>query len=358
MPRARAPLDIPAALRRARARRSSIVAVVATLAAITMLVVGVGGPPTPLAHLYYLAVLAAALLWGPWWGAAVGLSAGVLAEPGARVLLGTADQVNRDWLIRAVVLTLVGVVCGFLTRSLLRRMDDLERLNEETIFAFVRAIDARDPYTARHSETVAGYASALATALGLPAGAVRRIALAGLLHDVGKLALEREVLNSPTGLTEAQWGEVREHPGRSAHIIGGVASFAPFVAGARHHHEWLDGRGYPDGLVGEAIPLDARIIAVADAYDAMTSDRSYRAALGHEEARARLRDGAGTQFDSACAHAFLALEPTPATAVAALAAALSPAPRPRRRRGPAHGRRTPARVGGAAPEPGRSLPAG
>ena len=203
---------------------------------------------------------------------------------------------------------LVAWVCGSLTRSLLKRVEALETLNRETIFAFVRAIDARDPYTARHSEKVAAYAVQLAQALGLKPPECERIRLAGLLHDVGKLALERSVLHKTGPLSQDEWRQVREHPGLSAHIIGGVAHFAPFLPGARHHHERYDGRGYPDGLSGTEIPLDARVLAVADAYDAMTSDRSYRGALPHADAIERLEAGAGSQFDPICVEAFATLD--------------------------------------------------
>jgi HD-GYP domain-containing protein (c-di-GMP phosphodiesterase class II) len=202
---------------------------------------------------------------------------------------------------------LVGWVCGSLTQSLLRRVEDLEALNRETIYAFVRAIDARDPYTARHSEKVAAYAVQLARALGLPAADCERIHLAGLLHDVGKVGLERSVLHKPGKLSDAEWELVRAHPALSAHIIGGVTRFASFLPGVREHHERIDGKGYPDGLAGEEISVDARILAIADAYDAMTSDRSYRTALSHAEAVARLVDGAGTQFDPAFVATFAAL---------------------------------------------------
>jgi HD-GYP domain-containing protein (c-di-GMP phosphodiesterase class II) len=219
---------------------------------------------------------------------------------------------DAGWVVRAGAMMLVGWVCGTLNRSLLRRVEDLETLNRETIFAFVRAIDARDPYTARHSEKVATYAVELAQALGLSPAACERLRLAGLLHDVGKLALERSVLHKAGPLSDDEWRQVREHPGLSAHILGGVAHFAAFLPAARHHHEWHDGRGYPDGLAGTEIPLDARVLAVADAYDAMTSDRSYRAALTHAEAMGRLKAGAGSQFDPVCVAAFATLKLDPA----------------------------------------------
>ena len=171
------------------------------------------------------------------------------------------------WIACAVALIAAGWVCGRLARSLLRQLDELECHNQETMLASVRPIDARDPNTARHSERVAEYSAALATALGLERQSIERIRHAAGLHDVGRLALERRVLETP-------------------------------------------------GLVGDEIPLDARIIAVADAYEAMTSERAHELARSHEEALARLMDGAGTQFDPTCVAAFLALDLVRAGAVA------------------------------------------
>ena len=291
-----------------RGRPASLVLVALALAAPTAILVAVHGPPSPVTHLFYLPVVLAAVLYGPRAGVLVGAFAAALAEPLTLLLLGDLGAIDQGWLVRAAAMVLVGWVCGSLTRSLLDRVEALEAINQETIFAFVRAIDARDPYTARHSEKVAGYAVRLARALGLPPEDCQRIHLAGMLHDVGKVALERSILHKPGQLTDEEWAQVREHPAQSAHIIGAVSRFAPYVAGARHHHERYDGRGYPDGLAGKAIPLDARILAVADSYDAMTSDRSYRPALSHDEALRRLQEAEGTQFDPVCVRAFAALD--------------------------------------------------
>jgi HD-GYP domain-containing protein (c-di-GMP phosphodiesterase class II) len=294
-----------------RARPVAALVVVAAVAGVTALLAAVGGPPSPVTHVYYGAVVLTAVLWGPRFGVLAGAACAALAEPGVLAILGKLDSVDEGWIVRGCAMMLVGWVCGSLTRSLLDRVDELETLNEETIFAFVRAIDARDPYTARHSEKVAGYAVRLAEALGVPPRDCARIHLSGMLHDVGKVGLERSVLHKPGALSDDEWEQVREHPALSAHIIGAVARFAVYVPGARHHHERFDGRGYPDGLAGTDIPLDARILAVADAYDAMTSDRSYRPALGHDEAIERLRADAGTQFDPDCVRAFAALDIDP-----------------------------------------------
>jgi HD domain len=310
--------DIAHILRRWRERPLAVALLAAWAFGIMALVVAVGGPPTPVTHLFYLGVVVAGVLWGPWCGVIVGALSGAMAEPGSRAILGQLDRLDNAWMLRALAMMMVGWVCGSLARSLMRQVDELEAINEQTIFAFVRAIDARDPYTARHSEKVASYAVQLAQALGEPPLAVERIRLAGLLHDVGKVSLERSILHKPGRLTDEEWEQVRAHPGMSAHIIGGVERFAQFLPGARHHHERYDGQGYPDGLAGEDIPFDARILAVADAYDAMTSDRSYRAALSHEEALRRLEEGAGTQFDPVCVLAFAELQPDPTVAQEAI----------------------------------------
>jgi hypothetical protein len=305
-------MDISVVLTRWGNRPAAVLLVGAGLLSAMGLVVAEGGPPSPFTHLFYLVVIPAAVLWGPRVGLAMGAVAGVLAEPVPRMLLGESGDIDGGWVVRAAALMLVGWVCGSLTRSLLRRVHDLETLNRETIFAFVRAIDARDPYTARHSEKVAAYAVELAQALGHSPAACKRIRIAGLLHDVGKVALERSLLHKAGPLSDDEWRQVREHPGRSAHILGGVARFAAFLPAARHHHERYDGRGYPDGLASTEIPLDARVLAVADAYDAMTSNRSYRTALPHAKAIERLEAGAGSQFDPVCVEAFATLELDPA----------------------------------------------
>jgi hypothetical protein len=305
-------MDIPRLLITWRGRPASAVVIVAGIAAITAVVATAGGSPTPLTHLYYVVVLLCAVLWGTRWAAVIGAVCGFLAGPGTALLIAAEGPFAGQWWIRAIGLMLVGAVCGALTGSLLHRLEQLERLNAETIAAFVRAIDARDPYTARHSEKVSAYGLQLARTMGLEPEACERVRLAGLLHDVGKVGLERSVLHKAGPLSDDEWQQVREHPCLSAHIIGGVERFAAFLPGARHHHERFDGTGYPDRLAGTAIPLDARILAVADAFDAMTSDRSYRPALDVEQARHRLAQGSGTQFDPECVRAFLASDPDPA----------------------------------------------
>lgn len=173
-----------------------------------------------------------------------------------------------------------------------------------SVLAPASAVDARDPSTQAHSATVARYAAATAGRLGLDADLVERIRIGGLLHDVGKVGVPDAILMKPGGLTRTEWAEMRRHLEIGARIIA-----APGLADVREwvlrHHERPDGRGYPDGLAGEAIPLDARILSVADAYEAMTADRPYRSALPDATARAELDGGRGSQFDPDVVDAFL-----------------------------------------------------
>jgi diguanylate cyclase (GGDEF)-like protein len=181
-----------------------------------------------------------------------------------------------------------------------------DRAGEQLAAAMLLAetLDLRDVATARHSETVGRYAELIAEDLGLPADAVERIRVAGVLHDVGKLGISDAVLLKTGSLEAAEWAEIRRHPELGARILE-HANLRDVAGWVLAHHERVDGTGYPRGLAGDAIPLEGRILAVADAYEAMTADRPYRAALSPEEARAELQRGAGTQFDARVVEAFL-----------------------------------------------------
>jgi diguanylate cyclase (GGDEF)-like protein len=165
-------------------------------------------------------------------------------------------------------------------------------------------LDLRDVSTARHSQTVGRYAEAIARALALPEERVQRIRAAGVLHDIGKLGVADAILQKPGALTDEEWAEMRRHPELGARILD-HAKLRDISAWVLAHHERVDGRGYPFGLAGDAIPLEARILAVADAYEAMTADRPYRTSLGHDAARAELEACAGAQFDPVVVDAFL-----------------------------------------------------
>jgi hypothetical protein len=171
--------------------------------------------------------------------------------------------------------------------------------------SMAKAIDVRDRYTHGHSERVADLSKAIAAELGLSEAEQEITHRAATLHDVGKIGVHDALLNKPGGLTEGESSLVKSHAAKGYSILKGAPSFEPLLPGIRHHHERYDGKGYPDGLAGEAIPIIARIIAVADAYDAMTSDRTYRRALDGDRARRELLAARGRQFDPAVVDALV-----------------------------------------------------
>jgi diguanylate cyclase (GGDEF)-like protein/putative nucleotidyltransferase with HDIG domain len=174
------------------------------------------------------------------------------------------------------------------------------------VLDLAEAVDLRFSGSARHSETVGRYAEMMARELRLSAEQTGRVRLAGLLHDIGKVGVPDSILKKPSALTAEEFAAVKQHPELGAQILE-HSSLADVRAWVAAHHERLDGRGYPLGLSADRIPLEARILATADAYEAMTSDRSYRPSIGHAAARAELRRCAGTQFDPRVVDALLAV---------------------------------------------------
>jgi putative nucleotidyltransferase with HDIG domain len=177
------------------------------------------------------------------------------------------------------------------------------------IRALAAALDARDPYTAGHSERVGTLSVMMGRMMNLEAGALEVLRLGALLHDIGKIGVADEILHKEGPLTPEEFEQIKRHPALGARILRQVPFLAPHLPIVELHHERPDGRGYPFGLRGEDIPLDARIVHVADAFDAMTSARAYRAALHASVAFAELQRFSGTQFDPACVEALLAAMP-------------------------------------------------
>jgi len=170
-------------------------------------------------------------------------------------------------------------------------------LFKQTAAALANAIDAKDRYTRGHSARVARYSRLIAERAGLPEDECEKMYFAALLHDVGKIGVRNEILNKVKKLTDEEFEEVKAHTVLGCRILSSIRN-SPFLRdGAHYHHERYDGTGYPEGLSGEDIPECARIIAVADAYDSMTSTRSYRDSLAQERVREELANGVGTQFD-------------------------------------------------------------
>ncbi len=182
----------------------------------------------------------------------------------------------------------------------------LQAANREMLDVMVKSIEARDPYTSGHSQRVAEFARLIARELGLGLGETDKIATAALLHDVGKIYEEfAPLLRKPSRLTADEFRTMRSHPLKSAELVATVSGLRGYIETAvRHHHESLDGSGYPDGLKGEDIPIGARVIMVADTVDAMTSHRPYRDALLYDEVVAETERCSGTQFDPSVVAAF------------------------------------------------------
>jgi two-component system, cell cycle response regulator len=241
-------------------------------------------------------------------GVTPGVSAGIAVYPQHSVdrkeLLRLADHAlyaskergkNRVEIYRPEVGQLAAL------RRLAHEPDRAARLNAAASLA--HAVDARDTYTGSHSHTVGELAAAIAARLGLDGEQVELARLAGSLHDLGKLAIPEEILQKPGPLDAAEQLVLKRHPEIGFRMLDSLG-IEPVATWVRHHHERWDGAGYPAGLGGESIPLGARIIFVADAYDAMTSDRTYRSAIPREQALAELEDCAGSQFDPRVVDAF------------------------------------------------------
>lgn len=178
----------------------------------------------------------------------------------------------------------------------------------QMVLALGNAIDAKDSYTANgHSRPLALMAVNVGRALGLRGQELMELRYGALLHDVGKIGVPDAILHKPSHLSEDEWRLMRQHPAIGARILEPVPALAPAARIVRHHHERYDGHGYPDGLQGDDIPLGARILAVVDAYSAITDDRVYRRARSHDEAVQELLGNAGTQFDPLIVETFLAL---------------------------------------------------
>jgi putative nucleotidyltransferase with HDIG domain len=193
-----------------------------------------------------------------------------------------------------------------------RLFEGTQRVYYETLRSLARALEARDQYTRGHSERVAELSRATARAMALPEARCELVYNAALLHDIGKIGVRDAVLLAPRRLTAEEFEVIRQHPTFGNVILGPLKFLGQVSRLVKHHHERWDGTGYPDSLEAEAIPLESRIIAVADAFDAMTSSRPYREARSHEDAVAELGRMAGTQFDRDVVAAFCRVVAPPA----------------------------------------------
>ncbi len=221
----------------------------------------------------------------------------------SKIAIGLVSQVPLGWLMAEVAdkvgqwAAVLFMVPLLLARYSFSKYTETRDLFYGTVSALSQAIDAKDGYTRGHADRVSRIAGAIARELGVSEKEIEQIELAGLLHDIGKIGIEDRILMKPARLEPDEQQLMRLHPIYGASILEPAAALRPLVPIVLHHHESFDGSGYPEGLKGEAIPLGSRILIVADTYEAMTSDRIYRRAPGHDKAMEQLNKYKGSQFD-------------------------------------------------------------
>jgi response regulator RpfG family c-di-GMP phosphodiesterase len=194
-----------------------------------------------------------------------------------------------------------------MTRRVNERSEQIEEMSFQMIQTLANAIDAKDTYTKEHSLRVSQYSVALARALGWNERRISRLRYDAMVHDIGKIGIPDDILNKKARLTEEEFEIIQSHTIRGYQIFEKTTAFPTAKLVARHHHERFDGTGYPDHLKGKEIPENARIVCIADAFDAMSSDRCYRKALSIESIREEIEKGAGTEFDPEYAEVFIKL---------------------------------------------------
>lgn len=200
-----------------------------------------------------------------------------------------------------------GLIPGWLFDRQKSLLLDLAKANEETIIGLVSALDLREHNTRMHSQRVREYTELIATRFGVDEAARREVGFGALLHDVGKIATPDQILLKPGKLTDSEWEEMRKHPEAGYRIVKRIGFLKDAAEIVHAHHERYDGKGYPRGLKGDAIPLGARLFMVADVYDALTSERPYKSPLSFEEAAAEITKHKGTQFDPDVVATFVAI---------------------------------------------------
>ena len=216
------------------------------------------------------------------------------------------DKRGEDAAVTTIEMKMVEAAAGYVAILMENASlyEDQHAMFLGTLRALTASIDAKDPYTRGHSERVADLAAEIARAAGLPEAQVERVRIAGLVHDVGKIGVPEAVLRKPGRLSDAEFEAMKAHPEIGYHILRDIPQMADVLPGVLHHHERYEGGGYPTGIAGEEIPLVARIIALADSFDAMSSNRTYRPAMTRKRVLDEIRANAGRQFDPRLAAVF------------------------------------------------------
>jgi len=189
--------------------------------------------------------------------------------------------------------------------ELIKTYAELKKTYIDTIEALRLTVDARDEYTCGHSDRVAYFSKLVGKGFGLPEDELELLSTAGVFHDIGKIGTADDILKKSNELTQKEYNVIKQHPLKGAHILSALSMFQDVVPLVKYHHEWVDGSGYPEGLKGDEIPFLARILTVADAFDAMTTNRRYRGKLDIKHAKEQLLNGAGKQFDTEVISVFI-----------------------------------------------------
>jgi HD-GYP domain-containing protein (c-di-GMP phosphodiesterase class II) len=225
-----------------------------------------------------------------------------LAEAAQRIAAGNFAQ--RITVRSRTELGALGDSFNQMTDQLEQFIEDLRRAAEEnrqlflgTVKSLAAAIDGKDPYTRGHSERVARFSLAIAERMNLSDEEMEKLRISALLHDVGKIAIDDKILKKPAALTDEEFEIMKQHPQRGYKIMSQIPAMKDFLPGMYMHHEMINGQGYPQGLKGDEIPMQARIVSVADTFDAMTTDRPYQKALPLDDALARIKTFVGTRYD-------------------------------------------------------------
>ena len=234
-----------------------------------------------------------------------------LAAGAQRIAAGDFSQ--RVMVLGRTELGELGTSFNQMTDQVESFIGDLQRSAEEnrelflgTVKALAAAIDGKDPYTRGHSERVSRFSVATAQALGLSDADTEKIRVSALLHDVGKIGIDDRVLKKPSALTDEEFEIMKSHPQKGFKIMSQIPAMRDFLPGMYMHHEMINGAGYPQGLQGEQIPMQARVVSVADTFDAMTTERPYQRAMELEAALTRLKSFIGTRYDARVVAAFVA----------------------------------------------------
>ena len=254
-------------------------------------------------YLYYVPIVFGAFFYGIAGGFIVSSFAGLTYS-----LFISASGIpynNRELFPGIASFLLIGLLTGLLSSRLEKKVKQVAELYMGVVRSLAVAVDEKDHYTKTHSENVTKYAVAIAKELGLTRNEVQKVQRASQLHDIGKIGIHDYVLNKKGKLTDEEWKEIKLHPSKGAKILEPLNFLEEIIGIIRHHHERYNGNGYPDNKKENNIPLGARIIAVADSYDAMISDRPYRKALSEYDAIEELKKNSGTQFDPEVVQAFL-----------------------------------------------------